>query len=98
MQLRSVEVTVSSRFTLRCHSDDARAGDHAAPLDGVVCVLGQPRVGERLVMVGEAGVLQTSTVHALDLIHDTVVIRTRNSRYTLVPSEIGASHAARPHS
>lgn len=54
-------------------------------------MLGRPRIGECLVIVGEDRVLQTSIVRSYRTTESTVVIDTSNSRYTLTAHEAEAA-------
>ncbi|MEM6993217.1 MAG: hypothetical protein AAF721_22070 [Myxococcota bacterium] len=75
-------------FTVHCQTKSPRAKPVVLP-KGRVLTLGQPRVGESLVLVGEEGVVTTSVVRQLQPTPSGVVIDTDHSRYTL-------RHAAQP--
>ncbi|MCR9164949.1 MAG: hypothetical protein ACE37F_30600 [Nannocystaceae bacterium] len=51
--------------------------------DGRVYVLGEPKVGLSLVIVGEKGVVQTGVVRRFERQPDALVVETDNSQYTL---------------
>ena len=51
--------------------------------EGPVYVLGKPRVGLSLVIVGEKGVVQTGIVRRFERSPDALVVETDNSQYTL---------------
>lgn len=73
-------------FTLQYKRTRADAREHSDIPAGRVRLVGEPRVGERLVIVAAdaGGVVQTSTVRGVMTTPRGLVVQTANSLYTLV--------------
>ena len=56
---------------------------HAVLPPGRLRIIGEPTVGQCLVIVGESGVLQTSPVRSFRITDEQIELSTENSRYTL---------------
>jgi len=76
-------------FTLHYKRTREGAREHDDLPVGRVRLVGEPRVGERLVIVAAdaAGVVQTSTVKGVMSTPRGLVVQTANSLYTLVRVE-----------
>lgn len=75
---------MSGTFTLHCRRARPEARPHPNLPTGRVRLVGEPRIGQCLVMVSEdGGVVQTSTVRRFLSTPRRLVIETANSFYTL---------------
>jgi hypothetical protein len=75
---------MNGTFTLHCRRTHPEAKPHQNLPTGRVRLVGEPRIGECLVIVGEhGGVVQTSTVRRFLSMPTRLVVETANSCYTL---------------
>jgi hypothetical protein len=75
---------MNGTFTLHCRRTHPDAKPHQNLPTGRVRLVGEPRIGECLVIVAEAGgVVQTSTVRRVLSTPSRLVVETANSFYTL---------------
>ena len=56
---------------------------HAVLPPGPMHLIGEPTIGECLVIVSESGVLQTSPIRSIRITDEQIELATDNSRYTL---------------
>lgn len=85
-------------FTLHCKRIRSGSLEHGDLPAGRVRLVGEPRIGERLVIVGDdaGAVVQTSTVRGVVTSARGIVVQTANSLYTLtcIAMEPAAANAA----
>lgn len=76
---------MTGTFTLQCKPTRHGAPTHSDLPMGRVRLVGEPRIGERLVIVATdaGGVVQTSTVRGVVTTARGLVVQTANSLYTL---------------
>jgi len=77
---------MNGTFTLHCKRTRPEAPEHHDLPVGRVRLVGEPRIGERLVIVAAdaGGVVQTSTVRGVVSTPRGLVVQTANSLYTLL--------------
>lgn len=77
------EANMDALFVLRTLLDHPDQPTVAALPPGRVRTLGEPKVGECLVIVSEGGVVQTGPVRSFRITEDCIELETDRSRYTL---------------
>jgi hypothetical protein len=76
---------MTGTFTLHCKRTRSGSLEHGDLPAGRVRLVGEPRIGERLVIVAAdaGGVVQTSTVRGVVSTARGIIVQTANSLYTL---------------